>query len=117
VQFGAPIAVFQALQHRAADMYVALEQARSMALLARLAMSSEDVADRRRTVRAAKIQVDLSSRLIGQEAIQLHGGIGMTMEYPVGHYVKRTAVIARTFADVDELLESVGTEGGLIPAA
>jgi alkylation response protein AidB-like acyl-CoA dehydrogenase len=68
-------------------------------------------------VRAAKIQVDLSARHIAQEAIQLHGGIGMTREYPVGHYVKRTEAIARTFADVDELLESVGTEGGLIPAS
>jgi alkylation response protein AidB-like acyl-CoA dehydrogenase len=114
VQFGQPIAVFQALQHRAADMYVDLEQARSMALLARLALRSDDVAQRRRSVRAAKIQIDLSSRRIGQEAIQLHGGIGMTMEYPVGHYVKRTAVIAKTFADTDHLLVTVGADGGLI---
>jgi alkylation response protein AidB-like acyl-CoA dehydrogenase len=114
VQFGAPIAVFQALQHRAADMYVDLEQARSMALLARISASSDDVSERRRSVRAAKIQIDLSARHIGQEAIQLHGGIGMTMEYPVGHYVKRTALIAKTFADTDLLLESVGADGGLI---
>lgn len=114
VQFGQPIAVFQALQFRAADMYVALEQARSMALLARLALESDDPAERRRSVRAAKIQVDLSSRLVGQEAIQLHGGIGMTMEYPVGHYVKRTTVIARTFADTSELLEALGSEGGVV---
>jgi alkylation response protein AidB-like acyl-CoA dehydrogenase len=116
VQFGRPIGDNQALQHRAADMFVALEQARSMALLARLALAHDDLSERRRTVWAAKIQVDLSSRHIGQEAIQLHGGIGMTWEYPVGHYLKRTAVIARTFGDVDELLASVGAEGGLIPA-
>ncbi len=117
VQFGQPLGANQALQHRAADMFVALEQARSMALLARLALGGDDVGERRRTVRAAKIQVDLSARHIGQEAVQLHGGIGMTWEYPVGHYLKRTAVIARTFGDLDELLESVGTEGGLISAS
>ena len=114
VQFGRPISVFQALQFRAADMYVALEQARSMALLAGLSLAGDDPAARRQMVRAAKIQVDLSSRQIGQEAIQLHGGIGMTMEYPVGHYFKRSAVIAKTFADTNELIELVGAEGGLI---
>jgi alkylation response protein AidB-like acyl-CoA dehydrogenase len=114
VQFGQPIAVFQALQHRAADMYVSLEQARSMALLARLALHEDDVAARRRAVQAAKIQIDLAARHVGQEAIQLHGGIGMTMEYPVGHYMKRTALIAKTFADTDRLLESVGAGGGLL---
>jgi alkylation response protein AidB-like acyl-CoA dehydrogenase len=114
VQFGSPLAGFQALQHRAADMFVALEQARSMALLARLALTADDPGERRRTVRAAKIEVDLSARHIAHEAVQLHGGIGMTWEYPVGHYLKRTAVIARTIGDPAELLESVGTEGGLI---
>jgi alkylation response protein AidB-like acyl-CoA dehydrogenase len=114
VQFGQPISVFQALQFRAADMYVSYEQAKSMALLARLALADDDLVERRRSVSAAKIQIDTSSRHVGQEAIQLHGGIGMTMEYPVGHYVKRTAVIAKTFADRDTLLEAVGTDGGLI---
>jgi alkylation response protein AidB-like acyl-CoA dehydrogenase len=114
VQFGQPIAVFQALQHRASDMYVSLEQARSMALLARLALADDDVSERRRSVGAAKIQIDISARHIAQEAIQLHGGIGMTMEYPVGHYAKRTALIAKTFADTDTLVESVGAGGGLI---
>lgn len=116
VQFGQPIAAFQALQFRSADMYVSLEQARSMALLARLALASDDPAERSRSVRAAKIQIDLSARHIGQEAIQLHGGIGMTTEYPVGHYVKRTTVIARTFADTAELIAAVGAGGGLIHA-
>jgi alkylation response protein AidB-like acyl-CoA dehydrogenase len=116
VQFGKPIAVFQTLQHRAADMYVSLEQARSMALLARLALTSDDVAERRKMVRAAKLQVDLAARHVGQEAVQLHGGIGMTMEYPVGHYLKRTTVIAKTFADVDLLTDLIGAAGGLVPA-
>jgi alkylation response protein AidB-like acyl-CoA dehydrogenase len=114
VQFGRPIAVFQALQFRAADMYVALEQAKSMALLARLSLAGDSPEDRQRIVRAAKIQIDLSSKQIGQESIQLHGGIGMTMEYPVGHYFKRSTVIAKTFADTSELIELVGADGGLI---
>lgn len=113
-QFGAPIAVFQALQHRAADMYVEYELARSMALLATLSATAEDPAERRRFVRAAKVQIDTSARTIGQEAVQMHGGIGITMEYPVGHYLKRTAVIAKTFADTDRLVEEIGAAGGLV---
>jgi alkylation response protein AidB-like acyl-CoA dehydrogenase len=116
VQFGQPIASFQALQHRAADMYVSLDQARSMALLARLALADDDVATRGQLIRAAKIAIDTAARHIGQEAIQLHGGIGMTMEYPVGHYFKRTTVIAKTFADTDTLIQRVGAAGGLIAA-
>lgn len=112
-QFGHPIAAFQALQFRAADMFVALEQARSMALLARLALTNDDPDERRRIVQAAKAHIDLAARSIGHEAVQLHGGIGMTMEYPVGHYLKRTTVIAKTFADTATLLEQVGAAGGL----
>lgn len=117
VQFGTPIAVFQALQHRAADMYVSLEQARSMALLARLSLDDDDAVERRRAVQAAKLQIDLAAKHVGQEAVQLHGGIGMTMEYPVGHYVKRTAVIAKTFDDADGLVRAVGAGPGLVPPA
>ncbi|TAM89774.1 MAG: acyl-CoA dehydrogenase [Jatrophihabitans sp.] len=114
VQFGHPIAVFQALQHRAADMYVSVEQSRSMALLARLALAPEQDDDARHlAIRAAKVQIDLASRHVSQEAIQLHGGIGMTMEYPVGHYAKRVAVIAKTFADTDLLVTELGAAGGL----
>lgn len=116
VQFGHPISVFQTLQHRAADMFVSLEQARSMALVARLALGADDVAQRRKTVRAAKLQIDVAARHVAQEAVQLHGGIGMTMEYPVGHYLKRTTVIAKTFADIDALTELVGADGGLLPS-
>ncbi|HEX7355737.1 MAG TPA: acyl-CoA dehydrogenase family protein [Mycobacteriales bacterium] len=115
-QFGAPIAVFQALQHRASNMYVSLEQARSGALVARLALAGDDVAERRRMVRAAKLQVDLAARHVGQEAVQLHGGIAMTMEYPVGHYLKRVTAISKTFADTDLLTELVGAGGGLVTA-
>jgi alkylation response protein AidB-like acyl-CoA dehydrogenase len=114
IQFGQPIGAFQALQFRAADMYVAYEQARSMSMLARLAVADDDVIERHRAVSAAKVQIDISSRKVGQEAIQLHGGIGMSMEHPVGHYLKRTAVIAKTFADRITLLEVVGAGQGLI---
>jgi alkylation response protein AidB-like acyl-CoA dehydrogenase len=113
VQFGRPIASFQTLQFRAADMYVSLEQARSAALIARLALSGADGAARRTAIRAAKVQVDLAARHVAQEAIQLHGGIGMTMEYPLGHYARRTTVIAKTFADTDRLLAQVGEAGGI----
>ncbi len=113
-QFGRPIAVFQALQFRAADMFVSLEQARSMSMLAQRALAVHDPAERHRMVAAAKVQVDMSSRHVGQEAIQLHGGIGMTMEYPVGHYLKRTAVIRKTFGDDDTLLVAVGEGEGLV---
>ncbi len=114
-QFGRPISTFQALQHRAADMYVSLELARSMAIVARLALTDDDPAARRRMVHAAKIQIDTAARHIGQEAVQLHGGIGMTSEYPVGHYLKRVSVIAKTFADTDLLVDELGAAGGLIP--
>jgi len=117
VQFGQPIAVFQSLQHRAANMYVSLEQSRSMALLARLALADDSVEHRRTMVRAAKLQVDLAARHVGQEAVQLHGGIGMTMEYPVGHYLKRLTDIGKTIADVDRLTELVGAAGGLVAAS
>jgi alkylation response protein AidB-like acyl-CoA dehydrogenase len=117
VQFGQPIAVFQALQFRSADMYVSLEQARSMTLLARLALAGDDPVERRRLVQAAKVQIDLAGKHVSQEAIQLHGGIGMTMEYPVGHYAKRVTVIGKTFADVDHLLAQVGSGGGLVRAS
>jgi alkylation response protein AidB-like acyl-CoA dehydrogenase len=117
VQFGQPIAVFQTLQHRAADMYVSLEQARSMAVLARLALDEDDPRTRRQAVRAAKIQIDRAGRHIGEEAVQLHGGIGMTMEYPVGHYLKRITVIAKTFADTDQLVDQLGADGGLVDPA
>ena len=116
-QFGAPIGVNQALQHRAADLYAELEYARSMAMYSRLAVTSEAVGaekDRHRDVIAAKIVVDRAARNISQESIQMHGGIGMTMEYPIGHYAKRLTVMARTFDDADSLTAELAELGGLI---
>ena len=75
-QFGVSIGSFQVLQHCAADMLIALEEARSMCMLA----EEPDAAERRRAITSAKVQIGRSGRFIGQQAIQLHGGIGMTME-------------------------------------
>jgi pimeloyl-CoA dehydrogenase small subunit len=113
-QFGVPIGSFQALQHRAVDMLVALEQARSMASLATMVADSTDDAERRRTISAAKVQIGRSGRIVGQQAIQLHGGIGMTMESKVGHYFKRLAMIDTLFGDADHHLALVARAGGLI---
>jgi len=116
-QFGRPIGQFQVLQHRSVDMLVALEQARSMAMFAAVMAAEENTAERRRAIAAAKVQIGRSGRHIGQEAIQLHGGIGMTMEYKVGHYFKRMTMIDKLFGDADVHLESLARLGGLFGGA
>ncbi len=112
-QFGRPIGSFQVLQHRSVDMLVALEQARSMAMFAAVMAAEENAAERRRAIAAAKVQIGRSGRHIGQEAIQLHGGIGMTMEYKVGHYFKRMTMIDMLFGDADAHLATLARVGGL----
>lgn len=103
-QFGAPIGKFQALQHRMADMYIHLEQARSMAMLAAVKLGSNDAAERRRAVSAAKYRINQAARFIGQQAVQLHGGMGVTDELPAAHYFKRLATIELTLGDADHHL-------------
>jgi len=110
-QFGMPIGSFQVLQHRAADMLIALEQARSMAMLAAMTADSDDGGERRKAISAAKVQICNSGRAIGQQAIQLHGGIGMTMEYKVGHYFKRVTAIAAMFGDAGHHLSLLAQAG------
>jgi pimeloyl-CoA dehydrogenase small subunit len=112
-QFGRAIGEFQVLQHRAVDMFVALEQARSMASFAAAMAGSDDADERRRAMAAAKVQIGQSARHVGQEAIQLHGGIGMTMEYAVGHYFKRTTMIELQFGDTAFHLAELARMGGL----
>jgi alkylation response protein AidB-like acyl-CoA dehydrogenase len=111
-QFGREIGSFQILQHRAVDMLIALEQARSMAMFATMMAAEENAADRRNAIAAAKVQIGRSGRLVGQQAIQLHGGIGMTMEYKVGHYFKRVTMIDTMFGDADHHLRELARRGG-----
>ncbi|RJF74036.1 pimeloyl-CoA dehydrogenase small subunit [Rhodopseudomonas palustris] len=113
-QFGVPIGSFQVLQHRAADMFVATEQARSMAMLATMAAEFDDAKDRANSISAAKVQIGKSAKFVGQQSIQLHGGIGMTMEAKIGHYFKRLTMIEQTFGDTEYHLTQVSNGGGLI---
>ncbi|WP_317201566.1 acyl-CoA dehydrogenase family protein [Janthinobacterium sp.] len=104
-QFGAPIGKFQALQHRMADMFIHLEQARSMAMLAAGKVASGDAEERRRTVSAAKARVGQALKFVGQQAVQLHGGMGVTNELPAAHHFKRLSMIELSFGDSDYHLE------------
>jgi pimeloyl-CoA dehydrogenase small subunit len=112
-QFGVPIGSFQTLQHRAADMFVAVEQARSMSMFATMAADFDDAGARAAAVAAAKVQIGKSAKFVGQQSIQLHGGIGMTMEAKIGHYFKRLTMIETTFGDTDYHLRRVTEAGGL----
>ena len=104
-QFGQPIGRFQALQHRVADMVVHLEQARSMSYLAALRCASADLDERRRALSAAKVVIGDAARFVGQQAVQLHGGMGMTDELKVSHCFKRLTAIEILFGDSDAHLE------------
>ena len=116
-QFGVAIGSFQVIQHRCVDMFTALEQARSMAYFATVMANDENALERRRAISAAKVQIGKSARFIGEQAIQLHGGIGMTMEYKAGHYFKRLTMIELALGNTDHHLRLLAKAGGLIPAA
>ncbi len=100
-QFGQPIGRFQVLQHRAVDMFIHLEQSKSMALLAAVRADSADSAKRRHAVSAAKAHIGRSGRAVTQMAVQLHGGMGVTDELPASHYVKRLTMIDFHLGDTD----------------
>ena len=112
-QFGTTIGSFQVLQHRAVDMFVELEQSRSMATYATMMAAESDVTERERALSAAKAQIGQSSKALGRQAIQLHGGIGMTMEYSIGHYFKHVTMIDASFGDTDHHLQRLASLGGL----
>jgi pimeloyl-CoA dehydrogenase small subunit len=116
-QFGREIGSFQILQHRAVDMLIALEQARSMAMFATMMAAEDNAAERRNAISAAKVQIGRSGKFIGQQSIQLHGGIGMTMEYKVGHYFKRATMIDMMFGDADHHLRELARRGASPAAA
>jgi alkylation response protein AidB-like acyl-CoA dehydrogenase len=110
-QFGQPIGKFQALQHRMADMLIHFEQAKSMAYLAAMQCEAADVAERRRTLSAAKALIGQSARFIGQQAVQLHGGMGMADELDVSHLFRRLTAMELTMGDTDHHLANFAALG------
>ncbi|WP_144145713.1 acyl-CoA dehydrogenase family protein [Paraburkholderia sp. BCC1884] len=115
-QFGQPIARFQALQHRMVEMLIHAEQARSITYLAAMRYTSEDVDERRRAISAAKARVGQAARFVGQQAVQLHGGMGVTNEVAAAHLFKRLAIIETTLGDVDHHLARFATLPGFATA-
>lgn len=112
-QFGVTIGSFQSLQHRAVDMFILLEQARSMSMFATMAADFDNPEERATAIAAAKVQIGKSGKFIGQQSIQLHGGIGMTMEAKIGHYFKRLTMIENTFGNSEYHLRRVSGSGFL----
>ena len=103
-QFGQPIGRFQVLQHRMADMFIEVEQIVSMTLMATLKLDLPE-AQRKAAVSLAKAKVSRSARFVGQNAVQTHGGIGITQELAIGHYFKRATMIESQFGTADHHLE------------
>jgi pimeloyl-CoA dehydrogenase small subunit len=112
VQFGRPIGQNQALQHRAAEMLMALEQGRSMAMLAAMMVEEPEASERAHNIAMAKVGVGQAAKFVSQNAIQLHGGIGMTEEYAVGHYFRRVMVIEHSFGDTAHHLSRLADRVG-----
>jgi alkylation response protein AidB-like acyl-CoA dehydrogenase len=104
-QFGVPIGSFQALQHRMVEMLIHVEQAKSMSYLASLRRDEKDPAARGQVMSAAKVVVGRACRSVGQEAVQIHGGMGMTEEFHASHYFRRLAAIELSFGDTEHHLE------------
>jgi alkylation response protein AidB-like acyl-CoA dehydrogenase len=100
-QFGVAIGTFQALKHKMADSLIAAEQSRSMAIIAAVHADSTDAAERRRHISAAKAYLGQASRLVGQQAVQMHGGMGVVDDLIVSHYFKRLTMIDLSFGDAD----------------
>jgi alkylation response protein AidB-like acyl-CoA dehydrogenase len=107
-QFGVPIASFQVLQHRMVDMFIQVEQAVSMTYMAHIKLA-EAAPERAKALSAAKVQIGRACRFVGQNAIQLHGGMGMTDEMAIGHYFKRATMIEGEFGSVDHHLKRYET--------
>jgi alkylation response protein AidB-like acyl-CoA dehydrogenase len=107
-QFGQPIAQFQVLQHRMVDMFIQLEQSVSMTYMATIKLDESDD-ERAKAISAAKVQVGRACKFVGQNAIQLHGGMGMTDEMAIGHYFKRATIIEGLFGSVDHHLRRYET--------
>ena len=115
-QFGQPIARFQVLQHRMVDMFMEVEQAKSMTTYATLHLD-KPAHERMAAVSQCKAKVSRGAKFVGQNAIQTHGGIGITQELAIGHYFKRLTAIDTLFGDADHHLALLAAEGGLLEAA
>ncbi len=113
-QFGRPIGSFQVLQHRAADMLMALEQARSMAMFAAMSLAEADASERRLALSAVKAAIGRTGRFVAETAVQLHGGIGLTMDYAIGHCMARLLAIESLFGDAAYHLRRIADGGGLV---
>lgn len=116
-QFGQPIARFQALQHRMVEMFIHAEQSRSITLLAAARFDEASPEERRHYVSAAKARVGQAARSVGQEAVQIHGGMGVTDELPAAHMFKRLTMINTTFGDVDHHLSRFAAQAAFQDAA
>ncbi len=112
VQFGNPIGSYQVVQHRLVDMFMAQEQGRSMAMLATMSIDNPDAGKRAHDIALAKVGIGQAGRYVSQSAVQMHGGIGMTEEYAVGHYFRRCMVIERLFGDPAYYLAKLAAEVG-----
>jgi alkylation response protein AidB-like acyl-CoA dehydrogenase len=115
-QFGQPLGKFQALQHRAVEMLVALEQARSMALYAAAMVETADTLERRKALAAVKAVIARAGRFVGQNAVQLHGGLGVTEEHRAGWGLKRLTMIEMLFGDAEEHTARLAAFGGFVAA-
>jgi alkylation response protein AidB-like acyl-CoA dehydrogenase len=103
-QFGTAIANFQVLQHRMVDMFIEVEQSVSMTYMATIKVD-ESAAERAKAVSAMKVRIGRACKFVGQNAIQIHGGMGMTDELAIGHYFKRASLIEGLFGSVDHHLK------------
>ncbi len=112
VQFGQPIGSYQVVQHRMSDMFMTQEQGRSMAMLATMSLDNADPVERAHDLAMAKVGVAQAGRYVSQSAVQMHGGIGMTEEYAVGHYFRRCMVLERLFGDPAYYLQRLANEVG-----
>ena len=108
-QFGQPIGKFQVLQHRMVDMFMEHEQAKSLMFMAAMRLDEGYDSEAQKAVSAFKVQVGKSGRFVGQNAVQLHGGMGMTDELNIGHYFKRLTMIDTLFGNVDFHLKRFGS--------
>jgi alkylation response protein AidB-like acyl-CoA dehydrogenase len=107
-QFGQPIGKFQVLQHRMVDMFMEHEQSKSLMYMAAMRLDEGYAAEAQKAISAFKVQVGKSGRFVGQSAVQLHGGMGMTEELRIGHYFKRLTTIDTLFGNVDFHLKRFG---------